>query len=109
EGRRMCYETDRRPPLPPIAGGAGVETRELELTSEDGTRFGAFTARADREGAAGIVILPDVRGLHDFYRDLAVAFAEAGVHATAMDYFGRTAGIGPRGDDFALWPHVQKT
>ncbi len=56
-----------------------------------------------------MVILPDVRGLHSFYRELAVRFAEAGVHATAMDYFGRTAGLGERGDDFEYMPHVRQT
>jgi carboxymethylenebutenolidase len=55
------------------------------------------------------VILPDVRGLHEFYRDLAVRFAEVGVHATAIDYFGRTAGVGPRDDEFDYMPHVLKT
>ena len=32
-----------------------------------------------------MVILPDVRGLHAFYEDLAVRFAEAGIHATTFD------------------------
>jgi carboxymethylenebutenolidase len=26
-----------------------------------------------------------------------------------VDYFGRTAGLGPRDDDFDFWPHVEKT
>src|SRR5437763_3547172 len=107
----MCYETTARPPLPPIAGGAGAvtATRDLELTSEDGTRFAAFSATTAAPGAPGMVILPDVRGLHGFYKDLAVRFAEAGIHATAFDYFGRTSGLGPREDDFEWMPHVQQT
>jgi len=105
----MCYETTARPPLPPITGGAGATTRDLELTSADGTRFAAFSATTDAAGAPGMVILPDVRGLHAFYKDLAVRFAQAGINATAIDYFGRTAGLGPRDDDFEFWPHVQKT
>src|SRR5207249_9878013 len=105
----MCYETSARPPLPPIAGGAGAaEGRELILTSADGTRFSAYTATVEQPGGPGMVILPDIRGLHPFYEDLAVRFAEAGVHATAFDYFGRTAGIGKRGDDFEFTPHVQQ-
>ena len=55
------------------------------------------------------MILPDVRGLHPFYKDLAVRFAEIGVHATAIDYFGRTAGVGERGDDFDFMSHVKQT
>src|SRR5439155_793442 len=74
----MCYETSARPPLPPIAGGAGAaEGRELILTSADGTRFSAYTATVEQPGGPGMVILPDVRGLHAFYQDLAVRFAEA--------------------------------
>jgi carboxymethylenebutenolidase len=106
----MCYQTNARPPLPPIAGGAGAaEGRDLVLTSSDGTRFAACTATAAQTGGPGIVILPDVRGLHAFYQDLALRFAEAGVHATGLDYFGRTAGVGTRDDDFEFMPHVERT
>lgn len=104
----MCYETTARPPLPPIAGGAA--TGELiTLKAEDGNKFAAFSAKAENSGGPGIVICPDVRGLHGFYEDLALRFAEAGIHATAFDYFGRTAGVSERNDDFDFWPEVQKT
>jgi carboxymethylenebutenolidase len=53
--------------------------------------------------------MPDVRGLHHFYKDLALRFAEAGLHAVAIDYFGRTAGIGPRDEAFAFREHVDQT
>jgi carboxymethylenebutenolidase len=84
------------------------------LTAQDGNRFAALTARSatGTSGGPGIVVLPDVRGLHDFYRELAVRFAEASVHATAIDYFGRTAAIGTpdaRGDDFDFMNHVRQT
>jgi carboxymethylenebutenolidase len=55
------------------------------------------------------VILPDVRGLHPFYRDLADRFAEVGVHAAVMDYFGRTAGTEARAESFDFMDHVMKT
>jgi carboxymethylenebutenolidase len=104
----MCYETTARPPLPPIAGGAA--TGELiTLKAEDGNEFAAFSAKAADAGGPGIVVCPDVRGLHAFYEDLALRFAEAGIHATAFDYFGRTAGVSERGDDFEFWPQVQQT
>jgi carboxymethylenebutenolidase len=106
----MCFDTTARPPLPPIAGGAGiVASGALELQAADGNRFMAFTATTAEPGAPGIVILPDVRGLHPFYTDLAERFASAGVHATALDYFGRTAGTGDRGDDFPYRGHVDQT
>jgi carboxymethylenebutenolidase len=106
----MCHGPDARPPYPPISGGATeTEGREIELQADDGTLFAAYAATTLPSGGPGIVILPDVRGLHRFYRDLALRFAEAGVHATAIDYFGRTAGIGERSDDFDYMPHVQQT
>ena len=104
----MCFEFDSTPPIPPLSGAA-MDHDELVLESADGTRFAAFSATTGTEGGAGIAILPDVRGLHRFYRDLAKRFAEAGVHATAIDYFGRTAGIGERDDDFDHMAHVRQT
>jgi len=54
------------------------------------------------------MIFPDVRGLYPFYSELAERFAQAGYHAIAMDYFGRTAGLGPRDEEFEYMPHVQQ-
>jgi len=56
-----------------------------------------------------VLVLPDVRGLNGFYEELALRFGEAGVHALAIDYFGRTAGTDPRADDFDYMPHVERT
>jgi carboxymethylenebutenolidase len=108
----VCYPPGAQPPevpldlLPPMTGGAGGQ--EAILTSADGTRFRAYLARASG-GDAGVVIAPDVRGLHRFYEELADRFASAGVHAIAFDYFGRTAGTARRGDDFEYMPHVRQT
>lgn len=104
----MCFDHDSRPPIAPIAGGA-LDARELTLTAADGTAFSAYRVRAAEATGAGIVILPDVRGLHPYYMDLAERFAEHGVDAIAFDYFGRTAGLGVRGADFAYEPHVAAT
>ena len=104
----MCYTDDARPPLPPIRGAA-ADQGEMVLTSADGTKFAAYFARADKPTGAGMVVMPDVRGLHEFYKELAQRFAEAGVDAVAIDYFGRTAGIGDRSDTFEWQPHVEKS
>jgi carboxymethylenebutenolidase len=53
-------------------------------------------------------VLPDVRGLHPYYRALADRFAEAGLHTVAIDYFGRTAWDQPRDDDFDFMTHVKQ-
>jgi len=79
------------------------------LETEDGNRFAGFGAMSDGPAATGIVILPDVRGLYRFYEELALRFAERGLAAIAFDYFGRTAGVEKRGDDFDYMPHVRQT
>jgi carboxymethylenebutenolidase len=103
----MCYSDDASPPPPPVQQPIGEHGR-LELTSADGTRFGAYHAHPGSPSTIGMVILPDVRGLHPFYEQLAQRCAEAGMHAVAIDYFGRTAGIGGRGEDFPFREHVEK-
>jgi len=102
----MCHDFDSRPPVAPLAGAA-VEHSDLVLEPTDGNRFAAFEARPADPSGAGIVILPDVRGLHRFYEELALRFAERGYAALAFDYFGRTAGTAKRDDDFEYMPHVE--
>ena len=104
----MCFELDSHPPVAPIAGAA-VSHEDLLLESADGTRFAAFAALPDGAPAAGIVVLPDVRGLYGFYEELALRFAERGYAAVAIDYFGRTAGAGKRDDGFEYAEHVAQT
>ncbi|MCK9517924.1 MAG: dienelactone hydrolase family protein [Dehalococcoidia bacterium] len=104
----MCYEFDALPPIPAIAGAA-VDSEDLVLTSDDGTQFAAFVARAEEPGGAGIVVLPDVRGLFRFYEELALRFAENGISAVTIDYFGRTAGVSKRDAEFEYMEHVRQT
>lgn len=101
----MCFELDARPPLPPMRGAA-VDAGELTLTSGDGTRFAAYGARSDPPSDVGVVIIPDVRGLHPYYIELAVRFAEAGVNAVGVDLLARTAGASLRDASFDAAPHV---
>jgi carboxymethylenebutenolidase len=105
----VCFEFDASPPdlpadVPRVAGGASAEV--LEVESADGTIFSAAFAGAAESRGPAVVIYPDVRGLYPFYIELAERFAEAGHHAIVVDYFGRTAGLGPRGDDFEYRTHV---
>ena len=104
----MCFELDSLPPVPAIAGAA-VSNEDLVLEAADGAELAAFAAFPDDPGRTGVVVLPDVRGLYRFYEELALRFAERGYAAVAIDYFGRTAGVEKRGDDFEYPPHVQQT
>lgn len=104
----MCYDDNARPPVPDDAHGS-AHTEAMILTAKDGNEFAAFLALPDRPAEAAVLILPDIRGLHQFYQELAARFAEIGMAALAFDYFGRSAGLTPRDDSFDFWPHVQQT
>ncbi len=103
----MCFELDSEPPIPRISGAA-VSHDDLVLQSEDGNRFAAFRALPEGDLRTGVVILPDVRGLYRFYEELALRFAERGYATIAFDYFGRTAGVEKRPDDWDYMPLVQQ-
>jgi len=103
----MCFDLDSAPPIPPLTGAA-VSHADLVLQAEDGNQFAAFLATPEEEIGPGVVILPDVRGLYRFYEELALRFAERGIAAVAFDYFGRTAGIEKRPDDWDYMPLVQQ-
>ena len=104
----MCFDDDARPPVPPMAGGA-VDGERLRLTSRDGATFTAFAARGSATPTtAAMIVLPDVRGLHRYYQELAMRFAEAGIDAIAIDYFGRTATGDDRSDGFPYMEHVAR-
>lgn len=105
----MCFDDDARPPIAAMAGGA-VDATRLHLTSADGAHVLAFEANASpAPSEAAMIVLPDVRGLHRYYEELAMRFAEAGIDALAIDYFGRTAPDDVRGADFEHMPHVGRT
>jgi carboxymethylenebutenolidase len=104
----MCHDADSRPPAPPRSGDV-AERGTLTLTSADGTAVAAAHAAPAGEVRVGVVLLPDVRGLHPYYAALAERFAEAGLPALAVDWFGRTAGLpesGARGQDFDWRSHL---
>jgi len=104
----MCFELDSLPPVPVISGAA-ISHEDLVLQSADRTSFAAFSAMPEKPTRVGVVVLPDVRGLYRFYEELALRLAERGYAAVAIDYFGRTAGVSKRDDDFPYMEHVAQT
>lgn len=100
----MCFDADALPPDPARSGMlAGSDRTTLE--ADDGNRFAATIARTMEPASAGIAILPDVRGLHRYYERLAEHVADAGIHAVAIDPYGRTAGAEHREDGFDHQEH----
>jgi carboxymethylenebutenolidase len=108
----VCHDHDSRPPAPPRTGDV-AERGVLTLTSTDGTEFSAAYAAPAAEPRVGVVVLPDIRGLHPYYVALAERFAETGAATVAIDYFGRTAGVcdasGTRAEDFDWQTHIPQT
>jgi carboxymethylenebutenolidase len=82
--------------------------RSFNLTSHDGTQFSAFGALPDSSSGAGVVVLPDMRGLVPFYQKLALELAARGHAAVAIDYYGRTAGTAPRSEQFPFMQHIMQ-
>ncbi len=103
----MCVDNDSYPPIPPIAGGS-VGGKDFRLSSSDG-KFIAYAARAAKPTGAGMIVIPDVRGLHPYYKALADRFAEIGVASVAFDFFARTAPSDDRSDAFQYMENVGMT
>src|SRR5258707_12531356 len=104
----MCVDDDSFPPIPPISGGS-AGSRDFHLSSSDGTRVMAHAARAAKPTGAGMVVIPDVRGLHPYYKELADRFSEVGIDAVALDFFARTAPSEDRSDSFDFMSQVGLT
>ena len=104
----MCFDRNASPPV--LAGDHAIASADRStLESSDGTRFGAFQATSEGEASATVLILPDVRGLHPYYEELACRFAQHGYRALAIDYFGRTApSPQDRPEDFEYHEHVDR-
>ena len=103
----MCFTSDQHPPEPPRSSDVGHHG-PLALTAADGNHFSAFEAVPVTPRGASLVLLPDVRGMHTFYTDLALCFAQAGIDTVALDPYGRSAGRTARDDDFEYMPHAKR-
>ena len=105
----MCHDLDSSPPIPVLAGAA-VSHEDVVLDAQPTATASPRSPRhRTSRPSVGIVILPDVRGLYRFYEELALRFAERGYPAVAIDYFGRTAGVAKRDDEFPFMDHVAQT
>lgn len=101
----MCHDPAGRAPAPPVQGEV-TSHGPRTIRSADGTTISAYGATPGESRGISVVVLPDVRGLHPYYVDLAVRFAEAGYEALALDYFDRIVGPGDRGEGFDYKPLV---
>lgn len=108
----MCYRPDAEPPIygAPVTA---TTSAPLTLSSTDGTEIAAYLTLPAEPRGAGVLVLPDNRGLHPFYERLTVRLAEQGHPALAVDYYARTAGAAYRdraaefGEPANLAPHLR--
>jgi carboxymethylenebutenolidase len=103
----MCFDDDSHPPMP-LSDNSAAHGEDLRLTAADGTRVAAYLATPGDTVRAQVVILPDARGLHDFYKELALRFADVGMRALTFDYFARTAENDDRTEPFDYMTHIQQ-
>jgi carboxymethylenebutenolidase len=64
-----------------------TETFHYQRGGDSLQAYGAWLRREDRQPA--LIIIPDVRGLTDHYRDIARRFAAEGFFALAVDLYSR--------------------
>lgn len=98
----MCVAANAELPDLPLSGPMPTGERGF-ITAADGGRNAAYAVTPKQANGTGILILPDVRGLFHFYERLACAVGAEGYYALAIDYFGRTTGLDPRGEDWDSW------
>ncbi len=103
----MCHDDTARPPYPPGASGT-ARGEDIVLTAADGNRLAAYAAHLVRPASAQVAIFGDARGLGPFYKELALRFAEVGIAAVAIDYYGRTAGLTAHDASFEFMPHLNQ-
>jgi len=101
----VCFSSDQHPPLPPRFSDVGDHGPTV-LKAADGTRLAAYDAVPVTRRGASLVLLPDIRGMHPYYTDLAIAFAQAGIDTVAIDPYARTAGLSGRGEGFEFRSHA---
>lgn len=104
----MCSDPDSRPPLEPDPE-AQASGRHATLTAADGASLSVYLAAPAVASSIGIIVLPDYHGLTPFYEALALRFAEVGIEALAVDYYGRSAPPPPRGPEFDHVAHSHQT
>lgn len=93
----MCFDDDSHPPMP-LSDNSSAQGEDVTITAADGTRVAGYLARPGETARVQVVILPDARGLHDFYKELALRF----------DYFARTAEGDDRTESFDYMAHIHQ-
>ena len=88
----MCHDSCPHP----IAGGAPLQEEHLTLPLDSGESLPLLLVLPRHTPAPAVLVLHDIHGPNDFYRDIARRLADAGFVAALPDLFFRQ---GPPADD----------
>lgn len=103
----MCFDDDSHPPIA-VAQHSGAQGEDIRLTAADGASIAAYLASPADTPTAQVIVLPDARGLHTFYKELAMRFAESGTRTLAIDFFARSAENDDRTESFDYRANMQQ-
>ncbi len=84
----MCHSSCPHP----IAGGEAFNEQTVDIPLGDGA-LPAFLALPERRPASAVLLLHDINGTNDFYRDIARRFAASGYLALLPDLFFRQGNV----------------
>ena len=82
----MCHNDS---PIFPVSGGAPVEEVDLFIEVENISSLPVFLATPERTPAPGVLLISDIYGPGEFYRDLARRLAGVGFITALPDLFFR--------------------
>jgi carboxymethylenebutenolidase len=103
---RMCYDDNACPSDPGAAGSTSGEL--IVLRASDGTQFHAFAAMPGGSTVSPRSSSTDVRGLHQFYKELSPAFCRDGHRGGRRRLFRSDGGLTSREEGFEFMPHVEQ-
>jgi len=87
----MCHDNRPRP----ISGGEAIDEQTVEIPLSPGT-LPAIITLPEGQPAPAVLLIHDINGVNDFYRDVARRLALAGYIVALPDFFFRQ---GPLADD----------
>jgi carboxymethylenebutenolidase len=87
----MCHDHCPKP----VSGGEAIDERTVDIPLKTGS-LPAFLALPENLPGPAVLVIHDINGVNDFYKDLARRLAIAGYVALLPDFFFRQ---GPLADD----------
>lgn len=82
----MCHDDT---PVFPVRGGAPITESDITIETNNASPLPLFVAVPDATPAPGVLLIPDIHGPGEFYRDMARRLAGTGFTTALPDLFSR--------------------